>query len=53
MGIISEIAAEAESDYVLAKLKQFIAEKKSYGDDLDIDTFYSEFNAFLKKKRGY
>ena len=51
---IERIIIDAESGgirYTLAMLKRYVEEAKSYGDDLDVDTFYDQFEKYLMKHK--
>lgn len=44
-------AEEMGSNYTLAMLKRYVEEAKSYGDDLDVDTFYDQFEKYLMEHK--
>lgn len=51
---IERIIIDAESGgirYTLAMLERYVEEAKSYGDDLDVDTFYDQFEKYLMKHK--
>ena len=52
---IEKIIIDAEKmgvDYTLAMLKKYVEEAKSYGYDLDADTFYDQFREYLMESRA-
>lgn len=42
-------ASNATRDTIFKVLKRYLDEVKSYGDELDVDTFYDEFNEYYRK----
>lgn len=51
---IERIIIEAESGgirYTLAMLKRYVEEAKSYGDELDVDTFCDSFEQYLMQHK--
>lgn len=52
---IEKIIIDAEEmgiNYTLAMLKRYVEEAKSYGDDLDVDTFYDQFREHLMEAKA-
>lgn len=44
-------ASEATEKIVFKVLKEYIEEAQSYGDELEIDTFYESFSLYYKKRK--
>lgn len=57
MGVISDMitlparvqASNATQKAIFDVLKRYIEEVKSYGDELDVETFYDDFAEYYKK----